>query len=170
MKNFYNTLSLLLFIVAMTQSGNILAQATASPAKQNSMQDMTPVPVEAKEGVVDTKSNPEAAASVVSDLAVSAAALTPSTFSAYRKNANQLAGVKVLGFCDNEKIVILQFNKNEYGKSVPADSKSSEPNELSYEDLMNHLAANLSAATKIQSFSSPKHPDEVQRNCAKFKK
>jgi hypothetical protein len=181
MKNKYHLLACIACFFIAGLAADVMAQATIRPSRPEDRigQQLAPAPERVlpevksetentNEGAREASSAP--ASSVASnesfEVTLFVNSLDVKEFKSYKKIAAKTEGVSVIGFCDNEKIVMLVVNRSMFlSNRVAAEPKFAE---LKADELSLLLANELTAKTNKYSEVSIKHLSEVKANCSTF--
>ena len=156
MKTFYKAGSALLLVLVFTASQRVLAQDSQSTKSQ--------------EPVKPTFGTP---APVFEQVTVLVMDLDKKKFPEFKRNTSTIPGVKVLGFCEGERILMMEVNETEYVKSVPVAEGKSDPSstelpaKMPYDAFINSLVNDINQKNPTMlTTSSIKPVSEIQAKCA----
>ena len=98
--------------------------------------------------------------------------LNENLFAKYKKDAESIPGVKVLGYCKNENIVMIEVHRIEFLTSVPNGKITQEwrdhPEQIPYDNYFMYITSNLTIASGISTLMSIKPVFEVMNKCPDY--
>ncbi len=170
MKKSYSLLFLTFIAATFLIANAANAQVTVQPATVSAYdtQNLGPAPQETARPVEEGDPVRIASAPAVQELTMSVLDLSSRKFSSYSKNASSIVGVKVKGFCENEKVVVLLLDLPAYRNTIKG-SKNPVAN-LDRLDLFDLLSSELTKQTGYLNTVSTKIASEVEMNCSEYNK